>query len=194
MAALRRLGVFCGSSNRAPAVHLELARRLGRMLAERGVELVYGGGRVGLMGAVAEAAMTGGARVIGVIPQHLEDREAGYREIDEYLVVDSMHARKQRMYELSDAFCILPGGLGTLDEAFEVITWKLLRLHDKPIVLLDGDGYWQPLLALIRHQRDSGYIGPACERLFACVGSLDQVFEAIAAAPAPRIAADSEAL
>ena len=194
MAALNNLCVFCGSSNDAPPSHLETARQIGKAAAQRQVAIVYGGGRVGLMGAVADGALAAGGKVIGIIPQHLEDREVGHRAVTEYLVVDSMHSRKNRMYELSDAFCVLPGGLGTLDEAFEIITWKMLQLHDKPVVLLNQEDYWTPLLDLIAHQTKAGYVPPKAATLFQSVASIEQVFATIDAAPAPRFAADSSRL
>ena len=194
MTALANLCVFCGSSNSAPAAHLETARKMGQAAAQRQVAIVYGGGRVGLMGAVADGALAAGGKVIGIIPQHLEEREVGHRAVTEYLVVDSMHARKNRMYDLSDAFCVLPGGLGTLDEAFEIITWKMLRLHDKPIVLLNQENYWEPLLHLIEHQTGAGYVPRTNPALFETVASIEQVFAAIDAAPAPTIVADSRRL
>src|SRR5882724_11747956 len=151
MASVKRLCVYCGSSDRVAAAYREAARRLGTILAASGIELVYGGGRIGLMGLVANAALEAGGRVIGIIPAHLHDAEIGHSGVSELIVVGSMHERKQRMFEMSDAFAVLPGGLGTLDEAFEIITWKQLSLHDKPVVILDVAGYWAPLVALIEH-------------------------------------------
>ena len=184
MTQLASLCVYCGSIA-ATAAHERVARELGRQAAARGVEIVFGGGRVGLMGVVAEAAMAAGGRVVGVIPEFLQQREVGYREITEVVLVDSMHSRKTRMFERSDAFCVLPGGLGTLDETIEVATWKQLGLHDKPIVLLSPEGYWDPLLALIRHQVEVGYVRPENLSLLTVVESVEAVFEAVAEAPAP---------
>jgi uncharacterized protein (TIGR00730 family) len=137
------------------------------------------------MGVVADAALAAGGEVIGVIPEHLQVRELGHGGLTRLEVVESMHSRKARMCALADAFCVLPGGLGTLDEAFEIITWKQLRLHDKPIVLLNQGGFWGPLLELVRHQVAEGYVRPQHAELFAVAETVAGVFEAIAAAPEP---------
>ncbi|MEE8499045.1 MAG: TIGR00730 family Rossman fold protein [Kiloniellales bacterium] len=194
MTELRALCVYCGSSNGVAAKHLEAAAELGRLAARRGIEIVFGGGHVGLMGALADGALAEGGRVTGVIPEHLKAREVGHRGLSELVVVDSMHSRKRRMFELSDAFCALPGGLGTLDETFEMITWKQLGLHDKPIVLVNLDGFWDPLLALFAHQLEAGYIRPKHAHLVRVVARIESVFDAVAGAPAATIAADTELL
>ena len=150
---IRTLCVYCGSSNAVAPRHLAAAAELGRLAAGRGIEIVFGGGHVGLMGALADGALVAGGRVTGVIPGHLEAREVGHRGVTELIVVDSMHTRKRRMFEIADAFCALPGGLGTLDETFEIITWKQLGLHDKPIVLVNVEGFWNPLLDLVARSR-----------------------------------------
>ena len=121
----------------ADPVHEAAARRLGEQMAERGVTLVFGGGRIGLMGVVADAVLAGGGRAIGVIPEFLKDLEVGNDDVTEQIVTGSMHERKTRMFELSDGFVVLPGGLGTLDETLEIITWKQLRLHSKPVVIVN---------------------------------------------------------
>ncbi len=194
MSDLAALCVYCGSSNDVSPAHLEAAAALGRQAAERGVSIVYGGGRVGLMGALGEAALLGGGHVVGVIPQFLEDLEVGDARASEYLVVDSMHTRKNLMFDRSDAFCSLPGGLGTLDETFEIITWKQLRLHDKPIVLVNLEGYWDPLLAMLEHQLAAGYMRPAARQLFTVVETVQEVFEVIAAAAPPALPDESARL
>jgi uncharacterized protein (TIGR00730 family) len=184
---IRALCVYCGSASQVRDSHLQAARELGALAARAGVAIVYGGGKVGMMGAVAAGAQTAGGRVVGIIPQILEDLEAGNREASEYLVVDSMHARKQLMAERADAFCALPGGLGTLDETFEIITWRQLRLHDKPVILVNIDGYWDPLLRLVEHQTAEGYLRGGSAGLFQVVERVDQVLEAAARAPAPAL-------
>ncbi len=194
MTTLRTLCVYCGSSNRVAASHLEAATALGRRAAKQGVGIVFGGGRVGLMGKVADGALAADGQVTGIIPQHLQDWEVGHDGIQTMEVVKSMHIRKARMCALSDAFCILPGGLGTLDETFEIITWRQLRLHDKPIVILNLEGFWDPLLDLIAHQSEGGYIRRENPALYQVVDSIDAVFEAIAAAPDPRHPLDSSLL
>jgi hypothetical protein len=187
----RALCVYCGSSNNVAARHLEAAAELGRLAAGRGIGIVFGGGRVGLMGALADGALDAGGRVTGVIPQHLQDQEVGHNGVNEMIVVDSMHARKRRMFEISDAFCALPGGLGTLDETFEIVTWKQLGLHDRPVVLVNVDGFWDPLLALLAHQLEAGYIRPRHAGLYRVVESIESVFDAIEAPPSPRHPPDS---
>jgi uncharacterized protein (TIGR00730 family) len=155
---VRRVCVFCGaSSGRLPA-YAEAARAFGAAAAARGLGVVYGGGRVGLMGAVADAALAGGGEVIGVIPQELVDRELAHGGLTELRVVASLHERKALMAELSDGFVALPGGFGTLDELLEQLTWSQLGLHDKPIGLYDVDEYWRPLIALARHATEEGFV------------------------------------
>ena len=190
MTELSTLCVYCGSSAGNHPGHREAAAELGQAAARRGVEIVFGGGRVGLMGVVADAALAAGGRVVGIIPEHLQELEVGHAAVNELLVVDSMHTRKFHMFERSDAFCALPGGLGTLDETFEIVTWKQLRLHDKPVVLLNHEGFWQPLLDLVRHQVDAGFVRPEHARLFTVVERVSEVFEAIAEAPAPALPDD----
>jgi uncharacterized protein (TIGR00730 family) len=155
---VRRVCVFCGaSSGRVPA-YADVARAFGAALARRGLGLVYGGGRVGLMGAVADGALGAGGEVIGVIPQELVARELAHDGVTELRVVGSLHERKALMAELSDAFVALPGGFGTLDELMEQLTWSQLGLHAKPVALLDVEGYWRPLIALARHATEEGFV------------------------------------
>jgi uncharacterized protein (TIGR00730 family) len=153
-----RVCVFCGASSGRLPEYAEAARALGTELARRGLGLVYGGGRVGLMGAVADAALAGGGEVIGVIPQELVERELAHGGLTELRVVGSLHERKALMAELSDAFVALPGGFGTLDELLEQLTWSQLGLHEKPIGLFDVQEYWRPLIALARHATDEGFV------------------------------------
>jgi uncharacterized protein (TIGR00730 family) len=180
--------VYCGSSLRVAKVYREAASRFGTLMAEAGVQIVYGGGRVGLMGLMADAAVEAGGRVIGVIPSFLEQREVGHQGLSELRIVDSMHSRKAIMAELSDAFVVLPGGLGTLDEAFEILTWRQLQLHDKPIVLVDVNGFWQPLIELIDSIVDSGFARPENRGLFTVVGSPEEVLRALAEEREPHLA------
>ena len=146
---MKTLCVYCGSNAGNNPVYAEQARVLGRTMAEQGLVLVYGGGNVGLMGIVADAVLEHGGEVIGVIPQQLVDWEVAHRGVTRLEVVDSMHTRKQRMFELADAFVALPGGFGTLDEMFEMLTWRQLGLGRKPCAFLDVDGFWQPLIAMM---------------------------------------------
>ena len=155
---MQRVCVFCGaSSGRLPA-YAEAARAFGAAAAARGTGIVYGGGRVGLMGAVADGALSAGGEVIGVIPQELVDRELAHGGLSKLHVVGSLHERKALMAELSDGFVALPGGFGTLDELLEQLTWSQLGLHDKPVGLLDVEEYWRPLIALARHATAEGFV------------------------------------
>jgi len=194
MSPVSSLCVFCGSSTPPDGSIIEAADRLGRLTAAAGRRLVYGGGGIGLMGTVARAAVAAGGRVTGVIPAFLLAFEVGLTEGAELEVVDSMHARKTRMFDLSDAFVALPGGLGTLDEVIEIVTWRQLRLHDKPIILIDHDGYWQPLLSLIDHVIDKGFARAESRQLFSVVSSVDEVHPALDRAPDRRIGARPERL
>jgi uncharacterized protein (TIGR00730 family) len=155
---MKRVCVYCGSSPGRRAAYLHEARQLGRILAERRLGLVYGGASVGLMGAVADAALQGGGEVLGVIPRNLEQREIGHRGLTRLHVVGSMHERKQKMADLADAFVALPGGMGTLEELSETLTWSMLGLHAKPLGLLDVDRYWRPLLAFLDHAVAEGFL------------------------------------
>ncbi|MGN6693640.1 MAG: TIGR00730 family Rossman fold protein [Aquihabitans sp.] len=157
---LRRVAVFCGSNHGTDPAFTDAAVALGTLLAQRGIGLVYGGGDVGLMGEVADAALAGGGEVIGVIPQHLWDKEVGHRGLTELLVVDSMHERKMAMADRSDAFIALPGGVGTFEELFEAITWTQLGIHDKPVGLLDVAGFYRPLLSFLDGTVASGFLKP----------------------------------
>ncbi len=150
-ADLQRICVFCGARPGVKPIYLEAARELGALLANRGIGLVYGGGSVGLMGALASAALDAGGDVIGVIPRALMGRELSHPRLKQLHVVDSMHARKALMAEYADAFIALPGGFGTLDELFEIITWAFLGIHCKPIALVNTHAYFQPLLVLFEH-------------------------------------------
>ncbi len=188
------LCVYCGSNAGYDPAHAELARSLGEACARRGVELVFGGGAIGLMGAAADGALAAGGRVTGIIPSFLEQPEIAHPGVTELVVVDSMHARKQRMFERADAFAVLPGGIGTLDETVEIITWRLLGLHDKPIVLVDHRGYWRPLLTLIDHFVDAGFAWPEMRDLYAVVDGLDALFAYLEAGPEPGVVADAERL
>jgi uncharacterized protein (TIGR00730 family) len=155
---VERVCVFCGASSGRLAAYAGAARAFGTAVAARGLGVVYGGGRVGLMGALADAALAAGGEVVGVIPRELVERELAHRELTELHVVDSLHERKALMAELADGFAALPGGFGTLDELLEQLTWSQLGLHAKPIGLLDVEGYWAPLIALARHATDEGFV------------------------------------
>jgi uncharacterized protein (TIGR00730 family) len=177
------LCVFCGARFGNDPATRDTAVQLGALLAREGITLVYGGGGVGLMGLVANAALAGGATVIGVIPQFLLKREAGHPDLTETVVVETMHERKLQMFERSDAFVVLPGGLGTLEEFFEVLSWRTLGLHSKPIVIIDQGGYWQPLAALLRGVVEGGFAERTHLDHVAFVSDLDDLLPTIAAMP-----------
>lgn len=188
MSELRRICVFAGSAEGVRPEYRQAAEQLGAQLVERGLELVYGGGRVGLMGRMADAAIAAGGRVIGVIPESLHRLEIGHEGVAELHVVASMHARKAMMAELADAFVALPGGLGTLEETFEVWTWAQLGFHRKPIGLLDVAGYWTALDALLDHMVAQGFVG-ANARRFACIADQPAaLLDALARRQVPELA------
>lgn len=177
---MHRICVFCGANSGDRPVFVERARELGRLLARRGIELVYGGGNVGLMGAIADGALSEGGRVIGVIPRALLEKELGHRGVQELIVVASMHERKAKMAELAQAFIALPGGFGTLDEICEVLTWTQLGFHDKPCGFLDVEGYWQPLLAMFDRAAASGFLRADNRSLVLANEDADVLLEALA--------------
>jgi uncharacterized protein (TIGR00730 family) len=167
--SLRSVCVFCGSRPGRNPAHAQAARATGEMLARKGWRLVFGAGDVGLMGEVAKAAGAAGAPMLGVIPVHLLGRERTRRDTSGFVVTEDMHERKKVMFMNSDAAVVLPGGAGSLDEFFEVLTWAQIGLHAKPILLLDVDGYWQPLVALIDHVIAEGFADESLKRHFRVV-------------------------
>jgi uncharacterized protein (TIGR00730 family) len=178
--ALRSICVFCGSSTPPDARYRHAARALGALVARRGIDLVYGGGRAGLMGELADAALSQGGRVTGVIPVGLFSREIGHAGLAELREVGSMHERKQLMYDLSDAFVALPGGLGTLEELAEVVTWSKLGLHAKPVALLDVDGFWESLAAQLDRMVSTGFLSPADRELLQLARSAEEALAVLA--------------
>jgi uncharacterized protein (TIGR00730 family) len=188
MARVTSLCVYCASSIKVDRAYQEAAIELGTIMAQQGVRLVFGGGRVGLMGLLADAVMAGGGEVVGVIPRHLDEAEIGHQGVTELHIVDNMHVRKEMMFRLADAVAVLPGGLGTLDETFEMITWRQLGLHDKPIVIVDVGGFWQPFIDLVNHVCDTGFASPKARELFATVASVNELLPAIRALPEPKVA------
>jgi uncharacterized protein (TIGR00730 family) len=179
--------VYCGSSSAVDPVYREAAIELGRLLAEAGVRLVFGGGRIGLMGLMADSALEAGGEVIGVIPRHLHDIEVGHDGVTELHIVDNMHVRKELMFKLSDAFAVLPGGLGTLDETFEIITWRQLQLHDKPILIANVGGFWTPFLTLIDHMEAKGFVRGGAQTHIQIVETVAEILPTLAKSPAPTI-------
>ncbi|MDE2227946.1 MAG: TIGR00730 family Rossman fold protein [Alphaproteobacteria bacterium] len=191
MAVINRICVYCGAAGDVDESYRAAAIRMGSLLAENRIGLVYGGGRVGLMGLMADTALAYGGEVVGIIPGHLHDREIGHTGLTRLMVVGSMHERKQTMFELADAFAILPGGFGTLEEALECITWRQLGLHDKPIFLIDVQDYWVPLLRLFEHVIDSGFAPLSTRTLFQVLPRVEELPAALAAAPQPTTPAKS---
>ncbi|MGB6986419.1 MAG: TIGR00730 family Rossman fold protein [Candidatus Aquilonibacter sp.] len=176
---MARLCIFCGAHAGTNAQYRRLAADVARAVHAAGFGLVYGGGRVGLMGSLADAMLALGGEVIGVIPRGLASDEIAHTGVKELRVVDSMHERKALMAELSDGFIALPGGYGTMDEFHEILTWRQLRIHDKPIGLLNNDGYYDHLLALYARMRDEGFIASGGRELFVSAPHIDELLEAM---------------
>lgn len=187
MRSFRRICVYCGSSEGRSPRYAEVAREFGGYLATRGIGVVYGGGRVGLMGAVADGALAAGGEVVGVIPEKLQALELAHRSLTHLHVVDSMHARKMLMAQLSDAFVALPGGWGTLEEVFEVTTWTQLNYHKKPVGLLDVDGYFAGLVSFLDHAAAEGFIRPLHRGLMQHAADAADLLERMAAAEIPEL-------
>ena len=174
--------VYCGSGTGNNPAYAEAARALGRDLASSGIGLVYGGGGMGLMGEVAQATLQAGGYVTGIIPKFLSEREHMLREVDELILTEDMHARKRLMFEKSDAFVALPGGIGTLEELVEQLTWSQLGRHHKPIVVADISGFWRPFLNLLQLMKNDAFIRPGLEVSFTVVDSALKIVPAVKAA------------
>jgi hypothetical protein len=184
---LRSVCVFCGSSEGASPTYRTAAESVGRLLATRGLRLVYGGGQVGLMGVLASAAKAAGGEVVGIIPRALLSREAGVRSVADLRIVDSMHERKALMAELADGFIALPGGYGTIEEFSEMVTWAQLGIHQKPCGLLDVEGYFSPLVAQFDHAVESGFVTPEHRRLILTERDPERLLDLMAAYVAPMM-------
>jgi uncharacterized protein (TIGR00730 family) len=185
MRKLERICVYCGSSNDVGERWLECARAMGKCLARRGIDVVFGGGHVGLMGAVADAALAAGAKVYGVIPEKLFDLELGHRGVTELIVVATMHQRKYKMAELADGFIAMPGGWGTLEEIFEVTTWTQLGYHHKPVGLFNPHGFYDALIGFLEHAADEGFIRPPHRTLLLHDADPDALLEKLASVTLP---------
>jgi uncharacterized protein (TIGR00730 family) len=183
MAKRPSICVFCGSSSNVAEVYLQSARDLGRILGEAGMDVVYGGGHVGLMGIVADSALEAGSRVTGIIPKFLDEWEVGHEGLDELVVTETMHDRKHLMYDRADAFVTLPGGLGTFDETIEVITWTQLGLSKKPVILVNINDYWTRFLDLIQFSIDEGFARPEHANILTVVDTPAEVPGAIGKLP-----------
>lgn len=177
---MKRLAVYCGSATPADPRYVDLARDVGRGLAERGVGVVYGGGRLGLMGAVAAGALEAGGEVIGVIPDALANSEVANHDCTQLHTVSGMHERKLRFTELSDGFLTIPGGVGTMDELWEAMSWAQLGYHAKPVGLLNSFGFYDHLIAFNRHMAEVGFVRPAHQGILIAAESLDELLNAMA--------------
>lgn len=174
----RRVAIFCGAHSGTGSRYIEIAQTVARSAVERGFGIVYGGGRVGLMGVLADAALAAGGEVIGVIPEALATKEIAHGGVTQLHVVSTMHERKALMADLSDGFIALPGGFGTMDEFCEILTWAQLRIHDKPVALLNCDGYYDELLALFDKMVREGFVTVTNRTLVRAYGSIDELLEA----------------
>ena len=177
---MKRIAVYCGSATPADPRYIELAGDVGRELAERGIGVVYGGGRLGLMGAVASGALAAGGEVIGVIPEALYNSEVANHDCTELFTVSGMHERKLRFTELSDGFVTIPGGVGTMDELWEAMSWAQLGYHSKPVGLLNAFGFYDHLIAFNRHMAEVGFVRPAHQGILIAAGTLSELLEAMA--------------
>ncbi|MDD3030008.1 MAG: TIGR00730 family Rossman fold protein [Alphaproteobacteria bacterium] len=167
--------VYCGSSDRVDEAFKDSAKRIGTELAKRKLRVIFGGGHVGLMGILSDAAINAGAEVVGIIPEHLRYQEVENKRVSELHIVPDMHSRKRMMVDAADAFIVLPGGFGTLDEAFEILTWKKLKLHVEPVILFNQNGYWDPMIALINRLIEEGFAEAADLSLFDVVEDVDSL-------------------
>ena len=179
----RNVCVYCASSQQAHADFYSAAADLGRILADEGITITYGGGSVGLMGSLADSALEHGGKVIGVLPEFMDELEWGHGSLTEMQLVPDMHQRKQKMIDLADAIVALPGGCGTLEELLEAITWKRLGLHGKPIVLVDTRGFYQPLIAMLQRTIDEKFMRPEHGTMWSVVECAEDVLPAISEAP-----------
>lgn len=179
--AIKSVCVYCGSASRVNEIYKKTAHDVGVALAHNNMRLIYGGGHVGLMGTVADAVLAAGGNVTGIIPEHIRSHELQHTGLTELFVVDNMHTRKSMMAEKADAFVVLPGGFGTMDELFEILTWKQLGLHTKPIVIFNVDHFWDPLLGLIEHLIASHFAPDNNRQIFTVVTTMDELLKAILA-------------
>ena len=184
---MKRITVFCGSSSGTEEIYTSQATLLGQTLAKRNIELVYGGANVGLMGAVADGVLNAGGKVIGVLPDFLRSKEIAHRQLTELILVDTMHERKTKMNDLSDGVIALPGGFGTLDELFEMLTWGQLGLHKKPIGILNVDGFYDALIVFIQTTVDKGFLKPANQQMLLVSDSIDDLLDKMENYVAPTV-------
>lgn len=173
------LCVYCGASERVNPQYYVAAEEMGKLIATSGFNMVYGGGRLGLMGRVSNAVIANGGHVVGITTEQLDEREGVQEGLDQVYVVDTMHTRKQRMSEKADAFIIMPGGFGTLDEFFEILTWRQLNLHQKPIIIVNINNYWGPLVSLFHHVIDTDFARKEHERFLHVETTIDGVIKTV---------------
>lgn len=179
MNEIRAVCVFCGASNNVPATFLDIGKLFGSLLVKHNIKLVYGGGDCGIMGAVANAVLQNKGYVTGVFPRSLKDLESEHASLSEIIMVESMHERKRIMFERCDAIVVLPGGFGTMDEMFEIITWKQLRFHQKKIIILNHNGYWNTLMALMDNIIDTGFAREEVRSFYKVVNTPEEVIAAL---------------
>ena len=184
---MKRVTVFCGSSLGSESIYQETAKQLGQALAKREIGLVYGGAKVGLMGAVADGILSAGGSVIGVLPRFLQEKELAHEGLTELILVESMHERKSKMNELSDGVIALPGGYGTLEELFEMLTWAQLGLHKKPVALLNIDGFYDPMKALLQGMVDKQFLKQINQEMLLIHDNLELLLDSMHAYQAPAV-------
>ncbi|MDF1576164.1 MAG: TIGR00730 family Rossman fold protein [Bacteroidales bacterium] len=184
---MKRIAVYCGSSSGNNQVYREQAAATGRFLARQGMELIFGGGKVGLMGMLADAALEAGGKVTGVIPRFLKTREVAHDKLTELIAVESMHQRKALIYEMSDGFMALPGGYGTMEELFEMLTWGQLGLHPKPVGLLNVEGFFDHLLYSLDHMVQEGFLHEINRNMVLCSRKPEELLELMIAYEAPKV-------
>ncbi len=177
--SVKSVCVFCGAQNAVPKHFLDMGSYFGEQLAKQSLKLVYGGGDCGLMGATANATMANGGHVTGVFPISLRSLENEHKSLSEIVIVGSMHERKKLMFDMSDAFVVLPGGFGTMDELFEILTWKQLKLHDKPIIIVNYENYWAPLVTLMENIMLTGFAKRENAQLYKVVETPDEAIAAL---------------
>ncbi len=192
MSEIKSICVYCGSGRGSNPAHVQAAETLGRLMAEHGIALVYGGGDNGLMGATARAVLAHGGQVTGIIPGFLRDRESMIHEAQEMIVVPDMHTRKRLMFERADAFVAMPGGIGTLEELVEQMTWVQLQQHTKPVLIADIAGFWRPLLSLLAHMHENGFIRPGLDVNYAVAERAEDIIPMLQDAQARVAAAGRE--
>jgi len=179
MTEIKSVCVFCGASNNVPQHFLDIGAEFGKLLAQNGVRLVYGGGDCGVMGAVANATMKADGQVTGVFPISLRNIENEHQSLSEIIIVNTMHERKMGMFERSDAFVVFPGGFGTMDEMFEILTWHQLRLHEKPVIIFNYKGYWDPLIGLMKNIVDIGFAKREVDGFYQVVTEVEDILKVL---------------